>query len=642
MKLVAIKRNNPISLADRTPQVCFQLIRDCQPSLLALRIPCTGGVLDFAPLLFKQRKRIDSAREYSIDLTSYDESRVPFIKEWATYIAERFYQGAATKTLRGSFFLARRFFDWCDEQEPGLTITDPANLHASIVKYSRWLNNEIGKTISNNHAHAILYQAIELSAIAFPESDTNFLIGIKHIPYRKESINNTVPPTERVLTEFITPLTDLCMSIYKFMNGDRRLPFGFNAGNEFVWAIPANPPLFSTGALEITTPTRTAAAWSHLKAAALKLKEGGVENFQTCMDEVMSDLNKKRVIPVTGVKQPKNRKSYVYLKDETDLKHLHQICRVAHDCFLQTFALVTAANQQPVIDVIWDKFSVIERGAQNQRVIKNRAKKEINIGFQARFAKELECYLTIRAFLVGEHQFDYLFGRFIFGQPPKKLGDMYPSQSLQTIKNFVFPNLPLLNFKQLRSYHLHYKSKEAGISVAARAGGHTELTALQSYSTGHIETNIEEATVFFTSVAERANQAKKDIIVTSAGGCTTAGSNPLFDQEPRAYEPDCRNFLGCLFCKNLFIHINIQDIRKLWSMLFVIEQLRGIAVSQDEYQTYWGPTISRLKFILKKIEEHDDQARRLVADVHSDVYENQELDPYWQNKYDMMNIIGVL
>lgn len=643
MTLITMRRNNTIKLAEHPPQVSFQLIRDCRPSLLALRLPCSGGTLDFAPLLFARRTRSTAGKGYSVDLASYEVTRIPFVQEWATHITERYFQGCSARTLRASFARSREFLDWCDNQNAGCIFTDPATLHSCIVKYSRYLNNAVDKTtISHNHAHCKLSQALYLSAIIFPDSDTNFLLGVKLIPYSKETIKHTTPPTDDELDAFITPLTDLCMSIYKFMNSDRRLPYGFSAGSEFVWAIPAKPALVSVGALEQITPTRQAAAWSHLKSQALKLHQGGTESFHLCLEVVMSILEKKRVIPVTGIKQPKPRRSYVYLPDETDAKHLHRICRVAHDCFLHTFALVTAANQQPITDVIWDKFSVVERGAQNQRVIKNRAKKEINIGFQARFAKEFECYLAIRAFLVGDYEFDYLFGRFVFGEPPRKMGDMYPSQALSTITHFIFPGLPQLNFKQLRAYHLHYKSKEAGISVAARAGGHTELTALQSYSTGHVETNIEEATIFFSAVGDRANQVKKKIVTTSAGGCTGAAINPSTIQEHHTIEPDCRNFLGCLFCQNLFIHMNEQDIRKLWSMLFVIEELRALAISHDEYETYWGPTASRLKFILNKIEKHDEQARKLANQIRTEVYEDQDLDPYWQNKYDMMITIGVL
>ena len=630
----------PIHLAETPAEECFKLLSNKLPSEIALRVPCSGGLLNFGALTFKSRLTTWGNNPDLIDLETYDEDHAVFAKEFAITLAERYYIGDSAHTIRRRFLNTREVIDWADSNNHS-RIFESCNLHhTALIDYSVHLRSKVCAGLGHNAACYRLACALNMNILAFPDNDYNFLPGVYLLGYSRDGINHTQPPGTDELEAFIRPLSDIFANVHRFLSTDKRLPYSFSIGEEIVWLLHDNQVFMSETAIRGDIRDYGMTIWKILKDRALSRMEIFGGDFHNSLHIEMEKFSHTRLIKFKNNNAYRKR-NHTFPEFASE-KALYDLCRLAHNCFLFMFTLATASNAQPLQNIVWDEFSYTARGAQNQRVIKNRANKKVNIGFEARFAKEFDCYLAIRKVLVGDYDFKYLFGQFVFGKPPKILHTQYASSALHSVKKFIFPELNLITMRALRAYHLEYKRNEYGVHISAAAGGHTLRTSLDSYTSGNPEVNIEEAAMFFTEVGDRAREIIARSSSITSGECTDNLQGATTHDDSLPIIPDCKNFLGCLSCKKFFIHLNDQDIRKILSMRYLIEQFKRIQTSPDEFDNYWGPSLSRLNFIIDRIKEISDELNNITNRITIEVYENEDLSPYWQHKLDVLLKIGVL
>lgn len=631
---------NPIILADTSAKDCLRLLAECHPAEIALKLPCPGGLLNFAVMTFKKRIRSWGSKSDEISLESYDEVQAAFIKELAITLAERYYLGDSAPTIRHTFLHTREVIEWSEANgHPDLFKSCEAH-HAALIGYSAHLKERVNSELANNTARARLTAALSMNILAFPDNDYNYIPGITLFGYSKENVKHTQPPSDEEIEELIRPISGIFANIDKFLGTDRRLPYSFPIENDTVWFVHDYQAFMSETVMRDHMSTYGTPIWNAVKVKTLSRMKLSNENFHQALAHEMKELDQHRRLRFKSNNIYRKR-NHILPEIATD-RNIHDLCKLAHDCFIYLFILATSANLQPVQNIIWDEFSTIERGLQNQRVIKNRANHEVDISFSARFAKELDWYLSVRQILVGNHDFKFLFGHFAYGKPPKQMYGQYPNTALTLTQKFIFPQLNRINPRSLRAYHLAHKRDEHGIEASANTGGHTLRTSLESYSTGNPETNLQEATMFFTAIGDRSREFIATSKSISSGECASGSRNPVAFYEKPTILPDCKNFIGCLFCKYLFIHLNKEDIRKIYSMRYVIEQLRSIQISPIEYDEYWTPSLTRLNFIISRIKKIDSTLNELSLEIEKQVYEEEGLSPYWQHKLDVLVKIGVL
>lgn len=629
-------------LTDLTVTECLTLLESLDASEIALQVHETRGYLNFAPLCFKKRIRSRGKKAHLVDVSSYDADQAARVKMWITSFVERYYyEKASSETLRSEFYSTLHFINFSENSGHGELTKDSLKLHKALINFSAAMKKSISVTRHTNTAHCEISTALKFARVIFPDSNTNFLSGLHHIPYSKDAKTPTEVPTQNSIDFFIKPLSDLFINLCSFLSGEKTIPHSFRAGGETIWILSGQRPILSESVLQsLRSGGSGSTVWSGAKNSIEDMMEATGDSFHGCLTEFMTTLESSRIIEPSNNSRHKGEP--IILPATADALCTYQLCRLAHNCFLHIFALVTGANQQPISDLIWDEFSVLERGTQNQRVIKNRAQLDINVSFQARFSKEFELYLAVRNTLIGDYEFKQLFGDFSYNKLPTIMSTNTPHNSMRQVKRNIFPNFDKLGLKELRAFNLHFKSSESGIDIAAQAGGHSPTTALQSYSSGNFEINMEEATVFFTAVGDRAREVKKNSTAVSSGSCSSNMTKITVIDLDHGVEPDCKNFLGCLFCEHLFLHINEVDIRKLLSMHYIIEQLELVQQADGEFEEMWAPSLARLNLLILKISEISDETQSLIGKIRSEVYEHEMLDPYWDKKLNILVTIGVL
>ena len=180
------------------------------------------------------------------------------------------------------------------------------------------------------------------------------------------------------------------------------------------------------------------------------------------------------------------------------------------------------------------------------------------------------------------------------------------------------------------------------IEAAAADANHTLGTALASYQAGNVADNIAQAGAFFTNLGLiLASVEQQQAARTTQAGSCDGQLIPAKQLDEVSIQPNCRNFLGCLFCDSNLIHFNAQDAHKLLSMAYIIEQLRLIQISPTEHGQVFDLTLNKIYWIIKKMEGNPSLAAE-ITQIRIDVFEFENLTPYWQNKLRIFSEIGVL
>lgn len=105
---------------------------------------------------------------------------------------------------------------------------------------------------------------------------------------------------------------------------------------------------------------------------------------------------------------------------------------------------------------------------------------------------------------------------------------------------------------------------------------------------------------------------------------------------------NCRDFAGCLFCKNFRVHSDADDIFKLLSYKYVFELTQSLREIDSVERTRHQHIRDRIEAIVHKIIDHGGVERTDAEQVRARVYEQNELTNYWNNKVEMLADLEII
>lgn len=195
------------------------------------------------------------------------------------------------------------------------------------------------------------------------------------------------------------------------------------------------------------------------------------------------------------------------------------------------------------------------------------------------------------------------------------------------------------------------KSTSGDIYKTSILQGHSEKTAREKYLNSSDEEQVLEILEFFAKVSEakiRATRVKDKIDVSiadnnqptenrPAGGCISPSRPKLIDGFTKsAPQPDCLSHENCLFCDKYALKPKQEDIRKLFSIQYLVAQMSKTSITLEEYLEIWQPYFDRINEIIEKLLEKHDDLLDITNQIHSEVFENEELDEFWTIHLDSM------
>jgi hypothetical protein len=220
------------------------------------------------------------------------------------------------------------------------------------------------------------------------------------------------------------------------------------------------------------------------------------------------------------------------------------------------------------------------------------------------------------------------------------MGSFSSNINLYFTKN-IDPNLPRINSKQLRVNKTHQVIKTDGIIAASQLTQSSVNTIINSYLGESQESSELQFGEYFKNLNNSIFEITENEIETSIGRCKQV-EHPDKKQIPDLFKNSCDYKEGCLFCKQYGLHIDKVDIQKLYSLKYVINECKYIAKDENHFTSIYGAVLMRITNIEKEILNTNRLENSKLKEYELDVFENENLHPYWEHKLNTLISMGVL
>lgn len=335
-------------------------------------------------------------------------------------------------------------------------------------------------------------------------------------------------------------------------------------------------------------------------------------------------------------------------KANTDERNVYrrQAAITAHDSFLLLFMAHTGLNEAVIRELRWEGEILFDAKQQGFREIKWRAGgKMVSALVRTKFLPLLRKFLELRNYLLKDADCDRLFISVskTLRKPDQIMKGILGKHYGRTAR--IYQDVPNISARRLRATMHEWYYRNVDPILTARITGHTQETIDKHYQAGTVGAHREEVTTFLDKVANRAHALKRILPagehVSGAtkgplGECEKQkGPSPIMDGVP--ITPTCKEAEGCLFCKRHVVKADEEDVRKLASCAYVIEQ----TIYFPGAETHFRPTLALIDEYLDDIKSILG-APDMVDSVTADVYQNGNLDPYWAGKLALLDSIGIL
>lgn len=311
------------------------------------------------------------------------------------------------------------------------------------------------------------------------------------------------------------------------------------------------------------------------------------------------------------------------------------------------FRMITGMNDSTAATLFFNEDYEISKSTYFFRNIKYRARNKL-VEFQIR--KEMVNYfkkfIKLRRFILNGNEMDYLF--FLdYGEKVRitsfQFKGSFGGDSCQQFIKKIDPKIPIITARQDRVNKMYYIINKHGAVTASKLGQSSLYNIINNYHGETEESYTSEITNYFNKLNESLISRKSDKVENiNSGQCREFGvpDNKIVIND--AIKIDCKSAEGCLFCSKYCNHADEMDIRKLISLLYVINESKYISKNQEYYLFIFSDVINRIEEILKVIKTVLKEKSHIVEDIRVDVFENENLTPYWEQKLNMLVKIGVL
>ncbi len=332
-----------------------------------------------------------------------------------------------------------------------------------------------------------------------------------------------------------------------------------------------------------------------------------------------------------------------------DLRHRMRIMlgMIAQRAFQFLFVSNTSCNFAVARDI--ETSGEIDASTSNQqfRSVKFRANsKSISIVVPMSFMPSVRRFMELRRYLLNDESYPFLF--FTLGTHNANPPEQMQYSTLEVFHRYVLskidPTLPKMGVRILRASVADWYQRHHDASITAKILQNSERTTQKHYDAGSQIDHREELSCFLKAVSESAKRqrivsseaADTSPLLEEGGRCNSFGSpEAMADNVP--VTPNCRNGQGCLFCANRVLVACEEDVRKIASAAFVMEQL----ILGPKHEAELRPLIAKCDQDLEKIASFRN-CRSMVEHVRQDVFENGNLTHFFADKYQLFLEVGVV
>lgn len=576
-------------------------------------------------------------------LSSLRKERLFFIQKLAELIASKERETTQLQNLK-----LTSIFDWLDENGYSNFLHSPTELNKAYFAYTNHLFERLLSHDDNIEISYAKYKQREFELIislSFPDNVYEIYSGVQkiHTQFRNSDINDK-SLIEGELNKHWEVNFALFKQMKNFAMSDKPMPFKLLLpGFESYWFPSNSDAAVHSPFIENTKLSRY-----------YNYKTGKFFDYDLLNVKFKEEYKKQ------------NRKFYHFGKDYNNSKNGFQAINenkksywrrqnglLAMKAFMQLFRIMTCANQQTIMDLSVSD-NIQKDFAQSEfKNIKFRAgNREVSYRLHRNGYKLYLAYLELRKWLLNGKKCTYLF--FTFGEQHKSCKPLkltaFVSRSYYRVlarKGYMHPPVVMLKDNELRNAKSVY-FKVLGYSPKETAGilNHSETTSEKSYSSISNDEQVKEYKKYWGSLKSINIAVNKDTQLsndsTTAGHCTNKVQKPKSIMPSPPIEPDCKMPQGCLFCKYYVVHAKSDDLKKLFSLLFILESVFMKTPDWEHANSLFLLMVLRIKEVLKQISSFSIEYKNLVKKAKYEVYECNELTSFWDNRLQQYIDAGVI
>ncbi|WP_367351787.1 hypothetical protein [Achromobacter animicus] len=420
------------------------------------------------------------------------------------------------------------------------------------------------------------------------------------------------------------------------------LPRSLGWESNHLWVFPTNvwglPPLFR----EHDARSRSVRGnWVY------DYHHGCIANIELLMEKYHGPISKRRRLAELSISRAQNCIDEANADMQGGWRHTFGM--VALRAFEFMLLCHSGANNATIrtLNAHWE----VERQATNPgfRNIKARAggKPVIVVVPQALFPR-LRRFMELREFLLQGRSTPYLF--FSCGnrnnESPRRISSYELAIHFRTLQKRIDPDLKGYGAQALRAsaqdHHLHH----SGAATSALIMGHSEHTARRHYGRGSSKVHQEQIASFFVQVSKVARKRSNSDDLNASrlhrplehGGCCASYGNAKVAIKNPPVTPNCETpGSGCVFCAHRILIADEEDVRKITSAVYVLRQIYEHTQAKNEIES----VIVQFEKDLESI-AGIQKSRAMVEQISEDVYERENMTPYWTARYQLLLDLGLI
>lgn len=327
----------------------------------------------------------------------------------------------------------------------------------------------------------------------------------------------------------------------------------------------------------------------------------------------------------------------------------------AMQAFQMLFMMLTGSYISEMSNVEFDGELSVSKSITNKsfRVIKLRAAgRVLQYELAARGVNILRSYLKLREWVLAGREEKYLF----FGLKVKSWDilkvreeNIRGFQDKKVIGVFMPPEFARLTSRQFRKTKSIFLHEDPNIDkeIVGQVLNHSNTTNERHYMEVSPGKSQNEFSRFWTAVNEAAGHIRvaedNGLHKKTASGHCDDYLNPEAAVESPPITPDCKKQYGCLFCSHYICHANDEeDAHKLCSLLYVVTGVMSGMTDTDKARELFSILDARVRKILFQIKVKSEVGKRNVDLYIHRVFELGELTPYWENRLQRYEALGLV
>lgn len=610
---------------------CQRKIADT--AIEGLIVQCTKErKVDIGALCYQNRTKTTRALTKKVDFHTLRPERKKALRAWVVQQVTLYYTRNTATTLFANTTKITSLFDWADSYGFEDFLKSPENYHEALQAYTQNLLQKVG-TKEKTKLTASLHQSMALrsGSIFFPYTAFNFRDDLPIISNNGGDSNPTEPPLQSEIEAYLTPCQYLFDGLTEFALNFKPFPARIPFTTEYLWLLPAEYPFISKKVLSEKPKVQFNICWNYENGTIRTTLEATTFSRRPLYC-VKAELAAAKIVKF---------KANCYLRHEKRMR----LAKIAHDAFIPLFVANSGINEQTLRDLLFDEsYETFESGEKGFVGIKMRAGgREVKFSIKKTFTKQFDKFIRLRKFIDDGLNNEFLFiGMTIYEQSiGGQIGLSAITKFNDRIKRLLIPDFNGLSYQKLRKYKSNYLLTQGhSVQIVSALLQTNEQTILNSYAQANEGTAIAEIAAMMKRLVELLNDYSGE--ETPAGDCADIAGRSEVIAPPPDYEPNCKNFEGCIFCSQFRTHATEPSIRKLLSMRFVTLEYLNSCADKSHFDKVHGAAIAQIDRIILEIREHRPDLSGSVDKISTEISNEFKLSDYWKRFYHRMVQLKVM